>query len=66
LETARRIRRRLAGQPLLIGALTAKPVDDGCVDCMAVGLDDFITNPVKLTELRKRLEGCSKPPASRR
>jgi DNA-binding response OmpR family regulator len=33
---------------------------------MAVGLDDFITNPVKLTELRKRLEGCSKPPASRR
>ncbi|PHX85345.1 MAG: hypothetical protein CK538_07305 [Opitutia bacterium] len=58
LETTRRIRRRLAGRPLLIvAALTANAMDDDRADCMAAGMDDFITNPVKLTELRKRLEG---------
>ena len=55
LETTRRIRQRLAGRPLLIVALTAKPMDDGCVDCMAAGMDDFITNPEKLTGTAKTL-----------
>ena len=66
LETARRIRQRLAGQPLLIVALTATPWTTTGTDCMAAGMDDFITNPEKLTELRKRLGGLLKPPASRR
>ncbi len=65
LETTRRIRRRLAGRPLRIVALTANAMDEDRADCMAAGMDDFITKPVKQTELRKRLEGWLKPPASK-
>jgi CheY-like chemotaxis protein len=66
LETTRRIRQRLAGQPLLIVAMTAKAMDDDRADCMAAGMDDFITKPIKQAELRKRLAGWLKPPAPRR
>jgi signal transduction histidine kinase/CheY-like chemotaxis protein len=66
LETTRRIRQRLAGRPLLIVAMTAKAMDDDRADCMAAGMDDFITKPIKQAELRKRLAGWLKPPAPRR
>ena len=55
LETTRRIRQRLAGRPLLIVAMTAKAMDDDRADCMAAGMDDFITNPEKLTGTAKTL-----------
>ena len=66
LETTRRIRHRLAGRPLLIVAMTANAMDDDRADCIAAGMDDFVTKPVKQAELRTRLEGWLKPPASRR
>jgi CheY-like chemotaxis protein len=61
LETTRRIRQRLAGRPLRIVALTANAIDEDRADCMAAGMDDFITKPVKQSELRRLLEMWLKP-----
>ena len=62
LETTRRIRQRLAGRPLRIVALTANAMDEDRADCTAAGMDDFITKPVKQSELRRLLEMWLKPP----
>ena len=56
LEATRRIRRRLDGRPLRIVALTANAMSEDRDGCLAAGMDDFITKPLKFTELSTRLE----------
>jgi CheY-like chemotaxis protein len=36
-------------------------MDEDRADCMAAGMDDFITKPVKQSELRRLLEMWLKP-----
>ena len=66
LETTRRIRRRLDGRPLRIVALTANAMEADRAECLAAGMDDFITKPVRREDIRSRLERwlAPAPPAA--
>ncbi len=55
-EATRQIRRRLAGRPLPIVALTANAMVGDRDACVAAGMDDFIAKPVRQEELRSCLE----------
>jgi signal transduction histidine kinase/CheY-like chemotaxis protein len=63
LETTRRIRQQLAGRPLRIVALTANAMEEDRAECLAAGMDDFITKPVQREELYGRLERWLQPNA---
>jgi signal transduction histidine kinase/CheY-like chemotaxis protein len=63
LETTRLIRRHLEGRPLRIVALTANVMEEDRAECLAAGMDDFITKPVQREELRNRLERWLQPPS---
>jgi two-component system, sensor histidine kinase len=56
MEATRQIRRRLAGRPLPIVALTANAMMGDRDACVAAGMDDFIAKPVRQEELRSCLE----------
>ena len=56
LEATRRIRARLAGRPLLIIALTANASTSDRTACLAAGMDDFLTKPVRREILANTLE----------
>ncbi len=60
LETARRIRRqpRTDGRPRLI-AMTAHAIKGDREQCLAAGMDDYLSKPLKLDELRAALTRCA-------
>jgi len=56
LEATRRIRAQLAGRPLPIIAITANARAEDRAACLAAGMDDFLSKPVRQQELRACLE----------
>ncbi|HEY1110342.1 MAG TPA: ATP-binding protein [Opitutaceae bacterium] len=63
LEATRRIRQKLAGQPLKIVALTANASTHVRDACLAAGMDEFLTKPVRF-ELLAGLLQRSLPPGT--
>jgi len=60
LEATRRIRaQRPQGNGLRIVAMTASAFSDDRAECMAAGMDDYITKPVRIVELQSALERCA-------
>jgi CheY-like chemotaxis protein len=55
LEATRIIRKTLQNQPVVI-ALTANTMQGDQQDCLNAGMDDYISKPVNLDELVKKLE----------
>ncbi len=65
LGTTRRIRQNLQVQPRII-AMTANAMDSDRQECLAAGMDDYISKPIQVRELRAALEQCKRadpPPA---
>ncbi len=56
LEATRRIREKLAGRPLPIIAITANASPADRAACLAAGMDDFLTKPVRRELLAATLE----------
>jgi PAS domain S-box-containing protein len=56
LEAARRIR-AAGGGPRLVG-MTALAMDGDRERCLAAGMDDYVTKPVRPEELQRALEQC--------
>jgi CheY-like chemotaxis protein len=61
LEAAKAIRHRspLALQPCII-AITAYALERDRKRCLEAGMDNYLSNPVKIEELRSALESCGK------
>ena len=55
-EVTRRARTFLAGRPLPIIALTANAQPEDRTACLAAGMDEFLTKPLRQEELRRCLE----------
>jgi CheY-like chemotaxis protein len=57
LEATRRIRQELDKQPRII-AMTASAMQEDRERCLAVGMDDFVSKPVRVDELVNALNKC--------
>ncbi|MBL9219485.1 MAG: response regulator [Opitutaceae bacterium] len=64
-EAVRRIRRRLEGRRLPIIALTANVQAEYRLAAAASGMDDFLTKPIRQSDLRARLEQWLQGPAAK-
>ncbi|MEZ5353525.1 MAG: ATP-binding protein [Bryobacteraceae bacterium] len=60
--TAEIRRRESGGQHIPILALTASALDSDRDECLASGMDDFLTKPIQLDRLRAAIEHWSKRP----
>nr|WP_293273351.1 response regulator [Nannocystis sp.] len=63
LEATRRIRQQPGSQPRII-AMTANAMDSDRQACLAAGMDDYVSKPIQVRELRLALERCTRNPAS--
>jgi len=59
LETTRRIRQTLQIQPRIV-AMTANAMDSDRQACLDAGMDDYISKPIQVRELRAALEQCKR------
>jgi CheY-like chemotaxis protein len=57
LEATRRIRREMDVQPRII-AMTASAMQEDQERCLAAGMDDFVSKPVRVEELVSALSKC--------
>ncbi|MBA3547472.1 MAG: response regulator [Nannocystis sp.] len=59
LEATRRIRQSLAVQPRII-AMTANAMESDRQACLDAGMDDYISKPIQVRDLRAALEMCQR------
>jgi CheY-like chemotaxis protein len=63
LEASREIRRRWPDRALRIVAMTANAMEGDRDECLAAGMDDYVSKPIRPDELRAALAGTRVPSA---
>jgi CheY-like chemotaxis protein len=61
LEATRQIRKIMGKHPVII-AMTANAMQSDKEECLAAGMDDYISKPIKVEDLKEKLEKWSSVP----